>query len=76
MAQPSSRSEIGPGGVQAGSTKVSNVARCPAAMVSLSTPAKVTAMPSKNIAVTASHGTGATNVPTVIRTAPLKPRPA
>ena len=56
MSQPSNRSGMGPGGVQAGSTNVISVARCPAAMISLSTPAKVTTTPRTNITATLSHG--------------------
>ena len=43
ISQPNSRSPSGPTGVQTGSTKVSKVARWPAAMISLSTPENVTA---------------------------------
>ncbi len=54
----------------------SNVDRWPAATISLSTPAKVTAAASTNIVVTASQGMGATSEPSVMSTKPLKPRPA
>ena len=76
IAHPVSRSSIGPGGVHAGSTKVSSVGRCPAAIVSLSTPENVTTTPSRNISATASHACGDTRVPSVMRTAPLMPSPA
>ena len=62
--------------MQAGSTNVSSVARRPAAIVSDSTPANVTTTPRTNIVVTASHGCGATTVPSAMSTAPLKPSPA
>ena len=67
---------MGPTGVHAGSTKVSRVARWPAATISLSTPENVTTTPSTNITATLTHGWGATSVPRVIRTSPLNPRPA
>ena len=58
-----------------GSTHSSNVTRRPAAIVSLSTPASVTAAPRTNVSATANHGIGCTNVPIDISTAPLNPRP-
>ncbi len=76
ISQPNSRSPIGPGGVHAGNTNVSSVARCPAAIVSLSTPENVTNTPRTNISATDSQACGATSVPRVISTAPLSPSPA
>src|SRR4051794_21967611 len=75
ISQPKSRSGSGPTGVQAGSTNISRVARCPAATISLSTPAKITATPSTNISPTLNQGCGATRVPSVMRMAPLNPSP-
>ena len=75
MSQPSSRSEMGPTGVHAGSTNVSSVARWPAATISLSTPENVTTTPRTNIIATLTKGWAATSVPRVISTAPLTPRP-
>ena len=63
ISQPSRRSAMGPTGVHAGSTKVSRVARWPAATISLSTPENVTTTPSTNITATLTHGWGATSVP-------------
>ena len=73
--QPSSRSGSGPTGTQAGSTNINNVARWPAAMISLNTPEKITTTPRTNMTATLNHGCGATRVPNVMRTAPLNPRP-
>ena len=75
IAHPSSRAVTGAGGVHTGSTYSSNVTRRPAAIVSLSTPASVTAAPRTKVSATANHGIGCTNVPIVISTAPLNPRP-
>ena len=61
--------------MQAGSTNINSVARWPAATISLSTPAKITATPRTNINATLTQGCGATSVPNVMSTAPLNPRP-
>ena len=66
---------MGPTGVHAGSTNVSNVARWPAATISLRTPENVTTTPRTNITATLTQGWSATSVPRVIRTNPLMPSP-
>ncbi len=60
-----------------GSTKVSSVARWPAAMISLSTPENnnVDGHPMTNVSRIASHGIGAASVPRLISHRAVKPNP-
>ena len=67
---------MGPGGVHAGKTKGTRIARFAAAADEDSTPEKVAVAPTANVVTTAAHGYGATSVPSTISAAPKSVNPA